>query len=465
MARDTPRLQGIRRDEGARPWNQWWQPTPAADHLRSIGEVSAPLAADYREGPLWHDGVVADESPGHLPPSAADVVVIGAGYCGAVAAAGLAERGREVVVVDAGGAGAGASSRNGGMVIPELKHGPAALARHRGDVGRAMITDVLDAYAYTRDLIRRDDIACDWMETGGLLLAHHRAQVAGLADAAKEWAELGEPARFLSRAELAAEIGSDVFAAGFLLGRTASIQPAKFHRALLGRAAAAGADIHHHTPATRVERRGSRFRVHTARGAIDAGDVLVAANAYVDGVSPPLRRRVLPIGSFIIATEPLPPDLARAVMPGGRMCFDTKHLLNYWRLSPDGRMVFGGRASLSHTTVTEARDVLHAQMLRIHPQLADVLITHAWGGNVAVTLDRLPHCGRIDGVAYATGCNGTGIALATWFGARAAAWMTGDDEPPAFAQTRFRPIPFRRARRAWLPAAGVVLRAADRLGR
>jgi glycine/D-amino acid oxidase-like deaminating enzyme len=250
-----------------------------------------------------------------------------------------------------------------------------------------------------------------------------------------------------------------------LFERTASIQPAKLHHALLERARAAGADVHHHTPATRIERRGSRFRVHTTRGAIDAGDVLVAANGYVDGVCPSLRRRVLPIGSFIIATERLPPELACAVMPGARMCFDTKHLVNYWRLSPDGRMVFGGRASLSHTTVEEARDVLHAQMLRVHPQLAGVSITHAWGGNVAVTLDRLPHCGRLDGVAYATGCNGTGIALATWFGCRAAAWMTGEAEPPAFAQATFRRIPFLQARRVWLPAAGIALRVADRLGR
>jgi glycine/D-amino acid oxidase-like deaminating enzyme len=433
--------------------------------LRSIGAVTAPLAPDFRAVPLWHDGVVAGDSVDHLPPAAADVVVVGAGYCGATAAAGLAARGRDVVVVDAGGPGAGASSRNGGMVIPELKYSPASLARRRGEVGRSMTADILDAYAFTRDLVADEGIACDWRETGGLLLAHHPEQVAGLRDSVEEWTDLGEPARFLSREDLASEIGSDVFAAGFLLERTASIHPAKLHRALLARATIAGVDVHHHTPATRVERRGAGFRVHTTRGAIDAGDVLVAANAYVDGAFPALRRRVLPIGSFIIATEPLPPDLARAVMPGGRMCFDTKHLLNYWRLSPDGRMVFGGRASLSRTTVEHAREVLYSQMVHVHPQLGDIPITHAWGGDVAVTLDRLPHCGRLDGIAYATGCNGTGIALATWFGARAAAWMTGEEAEPAFAQVPFRPIPFGQVRRAWLPAAGVVLRAADRLGR
>jgi glycine/D-amino acid oxidase-like deaminating enzyme len=127
-------------------------------------------------------------------------------------------------------------------------------------------------------------------------------------------------------------------------------------------------------------------------------------------------------------------------------------------------MVFGGRASLSRTSVAQARETLYAQMVDIHPQLRGVRLTHAWGGDVAVTRDRLPHCGRIDGVAYATGCNGTGVALATWFGTRAAAWMTGEEDPPAFAGLTFRPIPLRSLRRWWLPPAGRVLQFADRYG-
>jgi glycine/D-amino acid oxidase-like deaminating enzyme len=413
--------------------------------------------------------VVEDASgparPATLPPRAADVVVIGAGYCGATAAAGLARRGRSVVVVDADAPGGGASSRNGGMVIPELKHGPAALVREHGAVGQALVDQTLEAYAYLRDLVAGEGIDCAWRECGGLLLAHHPRQVGGLEAAAAEWSALGEALRVLDADELGREVGTDAYVAGLLQERTAAVQPATLQSALVARAVAAGAELHHRTRATRIERRDARYRVQTTRGAIDAGDVLVAANAYVDGAFPGLRRRVLPIGSFIIATEPLPAEVARAVMPGDRMCFDTKHLLNYWRLAPDRRMVFGGRASLSATTVAEARDVLHAGMVRIHPQLRDVPVTHAWGGNVAVTLDRLPHCGRLDGIAYATGCNGTGVALASWSGERAAAWMTGEEEPPAFADLTFRPIPFRRLRRWWLPPAGAVLRVADRYGR
>lgn len=437
--------------------------------MPNIRAVSAPLAAGYRERPLWHDGVIADADrppEAHpLPPARADVVIVGAGYCGVTAAAGLARRGRTVVVVDAADRGVGASTRNGGMVIPELKHGPDALSRRHGALGRALVQGVLDAYAFLRDLVVEEAIECHWRESGGLLLAHHPRHVPALRDATAEWSAWGEPVRILDRDALRAEVGSDAYYAGFLLEHTAAVQPAELHAALVARAVSAGVVVHHRTRVTRLERRLDRFRVQTTRGDIDAGDVLVATNAYVDGVLAPLQRRVLPIGSFIIATEPLPDDVARSVMPGNRMCFDTKHLLNYWRLSPDGRMVFGGRTSLSSSTVAEARDLLHAQMVRVHPQLAGVDLTHAWGGSVAVTLDRLPHCGRIDDVAYATGCNGTGVALATWFGERAAAWMTAEDNPPAFAELAFRPIPFRRLRRWWLPPAGRALQLADRYGR
>jgi glycine/D-amino acid oxidase-like deaminating enzyme len=197
--------------------------------------------------------------------------------------------------------------------------------------------------------------------------------------------------------------------------------------------------------------------------------VLVATNAYADDLVPELRRRVLPIGSFIIATEPLDEDLARSCIPRRRMVYDAKNFLFYWRLSPDDRMVFGGRTSLAPTTPAQARDVLYAEMVRVHPQLAGSRLEHSWGGNVAITFDRLPHCGRLplpDGgdVAYATGCNGTGIALATWFGAQAAAWLSGEEPPPAFAQLPFPPVPLHSWRNAYLPAVGWWFRAKDRLG-
>jgi glycine/D-amino acid oxidase-like deaminating enzyme len=147
------------------------------------------------------------------------------------------------------------------------------------------------------------------------------------------------------------------------------------------------------------------------------------------------------------------------------MVFDTRNLLAYWRLSPDRRMVFGGRTSLASMSVASARDHLFAEMVRIHPQLTGTKIEFAWGGYVAITFDRLPHFGRVNGVAYATGCNGTGIAVATWFGERAAAWLVGEEPPPAFAHLKFPTIPMHRLRSAYLPGVGWWMRTRDRRGK
>lgn len=429
----------------------------------------APLTPGYRETPLWHEAVarplVQDPGP---PPRDADVVVIGGGYCGLTAAAELARRGRHVVVLEAGELGeSGASTRNGGMVIPELKHGVRALTRRYGALGWELARSVFDACALVGRIIEREAIDCDFAPTGGLLLAHHTAQVESLRDAEREWVDdLCAGARFVPRQELREEIGSSEYVAGLVMDDVAAIQPAKYHAGLVRRAVASGAVLCDRTRADVLEPRShGGWRVATTRGVVHAGDVLVATNAYSDGLVPQLARRVLPIGSYIIATPPLDESLRRELIPNRRMVFDTRRLLAYWRYSPDGRMVFGGRTSLVPMTVARARDLLYQELIRIHPQLEGWPIDFAWGGSVAITRDRLPHFGRIDGVAYATGCNGTGIALATWFGERAACWLLGEEPPPAFAQLKFPTIPAHRLRSAYLPAAGAAMRALDRLGR
>jgi len=439
-----------------------------------VRDGSAPLAPGFRQEPLWHTGVdypAALHDPGPLPGSA-DVLVVGGGYCGVMAAAELATRGRAAVLVEADPIGVGASTRNGGMVIPELKHGPRWLAREHGALGGELVDAVFDAFDLVERVIGEWSIECDYERAGGLLLAHHERHVPGLEDAFEEWQELlGDEARFLTRAELGDEIGTSVYHAGLLVERTGGLQPAKYHAGLVRRALDVGASLHGRTRAASIERRRTGgYRVTTTRGVVDAGDVLVATNAYADALVPELRRRVLPIGSFIIATEPLADDVARSCIPHRRMVYDAKNFLFYWRLSPDNRMVFGGRTSLSPTTVTAARDVLYREMVRVHPQLAAVALDYAWGGNVAITLDRLPHCGRIPlpaggDVAFATGCNGTGVALATWFGHRAAAWLSGEVPPPPFAELRFPRIPMHAWRERYLPAVGWWFRAKDRVGR
>jgi glycine/D-amino acid oxidase-like deaminating enzyme len=431
-----------------------------------VASSVAPLAPGFVEGPLWHDGAEAPAATGGPLPATADVVIVGGGYCGLTAAWQFARRSRHAVVVEADDLRHGASTRNGGMVIPELKAGLHALEVRHGPLGRELIGAVFEAFDLVEELVADKTVDCDFARNGGLLLAHHPRLVAGLREEVHEWTDdLGVEAWFVPREELAAEIGTREYYGGLVVEKTGGLQPARYHAGLAASAVAAGAEVHDHTRALSIERSGNGFCVRTNQGTIEAGDVLVATNAYADGVLPKLRRRVLPIGSFIIATEVLDPMLAQQLSPRGRMFFDTKNFVYYWRITPDGRMAFGGRTSLAPTTVPKSRDILYREMVRIHPQLEGVPLEYSWGGNVAITFDRMPHAGRIDGVAFATGCNGTGVALATWFGMRMAAWMCGEDDAPVFSRLRFPSIPLYPLRAAYLPIVGQWFRAQDRWGR
>jgi gamma-glutamylputrescine oxidase len=427
---------------------------------------TALLSPSYRQAVLWQEQAGFPDLPATPLPRSADYVVVGAGYAGLSCARDLARAGRSVVVLDAHRAGWGASSRNGGMVIPELKAGPAALARAYGPLGRRMYDEVNQAFDHVEALIEAESIDCDYSRTGQLYLAHAERVVASLTAMAREHGdELGEPVRFVPRDQLGDEVGSTAYAAGVVIERTGGLHPARFHAGLYRLALAAGAALHPATAATTIERRGggrAGLRVVTARGAVDADTVVVCTNAYADGLLPELRRRVLPVGSYIIATEVLEPDLARSVSPGGRMLVDSKNFLFYWRLTPDRRVLFGGRRSLAPATIPQARDFLYGSMLRVHPQLAGTRIERAWGGSVAVTIDRMPHVGRLDGAWYVTGCNGSGVALNTWLGARMARHLLGEAALPSFAELPHRAIPLHRARAAYLPLVGLWFRWQDR---
>ena len=203
----------------------------------------------------------------------------------------------------------------------------------------------------------------------------------------------------------------------------------------------AGADLHDGVRATTIRRQADgRFVVETNRGAILAKEVVVATNGYTDGVVPALRRRIIPIGSYIIATEPLPEELARTISPRGRAFFDTKNFLYYWHVSADRRMVFGGRASFLPTNVDRSAAILHEGLLEVHPQLAGYRVDYAWGGNVGFTFDRMPHVGRVDGITYAMGCCGTGVALMTALGTAVGEWL-GGGPAPALTRLKFPLVP------------------------
>jgi len=417
--------------------------------------------------PYWWDGVALPDPMGERPLPEADVAVVGGGYTGLGAALELARRGRSVVVLDSGGIARGASSRNGGMVHPGVKRDLATLLGEPG--GRRRFEDTVAAYDGLQALIEECAIDCDFAPTGHLELAHHPRQAEGLRRAAEAYASIGQAATFLSRDELPAEVGSERFCGGLAVERSGALHPAKLATGLAGATAAAGAALHPGMTVLGIERSGSRHRVRTTGGTIAADEVIVATNGTTDGALVPwLGRRVLGIGSFIIATEPIEADLAAAISPTGRMFFDTKNFLHYWRLSPDSRRVlFGGRTSFAPTTIEAARDQLYAALLHVHPQLAGVRVARAWGGQVALTADRMPHIGRhrATGVVYAMGYCGTGIAVSVHFGRALGRWLCGDGELPPFAEDRWRRVPAPGRARRLLPVAGWWYRALDVLGR
>jgi glycine/D-amino acid oxidase-like deaminating enzyme len=399
-------------------------------------------------------------------PAEADVVIVGAGYTGLMAALELSRRGRRVVVLERETVASGASSRNGGMVHPGGKH-PVHEVLAMPD-GKALWNVGVAAFEGVEALVRDLGIECGWCRTGHLELAHHPRAVDGLRRAARGYDAIGEEATFVARDALGDEIGATTYFGGLLVARSGSVHPARLASGLARAAVSAGACVCEQAPATAIERDGAAFLVRTPAGPVRAGDVVVATNGYTDGLVPWCRRRVLPIGSYIIATEPISPDLASDLSPRRRMFFDTKNFLWYWRLSPDGRRVlFGGRTSFAPTTVERARDALYRAMLRVHPQLKGVAVERAWGGTVALTYDRMPHLGRDPktGVVYAMGYCGTGVAMATHFGGLVGRWLAGDGELPPYAGRRWPRVPLPARVPQLLPVAGWWYQARDRVGR
>jgi glycine/D-amino acid oxidase-like deaminating enzyme len=429
--------------------------------------MGTTMNADFERRSLWQATMPAlPDRRGRALPDAADVVVIGGGYTGINAARELARRGVAVTLIEAETLGFGASTRNGGIVHAGFKWGPRELiARYGDETGRALYRETLDGYQTVKRLIAEETIDCDFREVGHLELAYAPGHVEELERAQRSLASMGVDATLLPRDRLREEIGSDAYFGALVVRESALLHPGRYFAGLAASADRAGADLHEGVRAEAIRRRADgRFMVETERGTILARDVFVATNGYTDGVVPALRRRIIPIGSYIIASEPLPEALASELSPKGRSFFDTKNFLYYWHISTDRRMVFGGRVSFMPTSIEQTAARLHDSLLEVHPQLAGYRIDHAWGGNVGFTFDRMPHVGRTsDGVAYAMGCCGTGVALMTHLGTRAGEWLAGG-EPLVLSRLTFPLVPAPYEGRPWfLPLVGEWFRLQDRL--
>ncbi len=373
--------------------------------------------------------------------------------------------GRRVALVEAERIGWGASTRNGGFCHPGFKQPLTTLRRLHGvEAAETLYRETIAAFEHVERLCTTADRRRLRPQPATWCWRRRRRTPPGFEAAVEAMRGVGMAAHVVERSELRTEIGSDAYFGGLVVEQSAGLDPAKLTAGLADLAEAAGAALHEETRAIKVRPQADgRSVVETSRGAILAREVIVGTNGYTGGLTPSLRRRILAISSFIIVTEPLAPEVAAEISPRGRLFFDTKNYLFYWRLTPDNRMLFGGRASMWPTSVPRAASILQRAMVGIHPQLWQTPVEFAWGGRVAFTFDRMVHAGRADGVTYATGCCGSGVAVMPWLGMRVAEWV-GGGEPPAIASLSFPLVPAPYEGRAWfLPLAGEYWKAKDRL--
>lgn len=378
--------------------------------------------------PYWWDDVprpVFDET--ELPVSV-DVAVVGAGYTGLNAALQTARGGRSTLVLDAELAGWGCSTRNGGQVSTSIKPSFDLLARRHGEkLAFEILHEGKRSLAWIADFIRSEGIDCDFAAVGRFHAAHNPAQYEALAARlANQPKGLEVPAHMVPRAEQHSELGSDAYYGGAVYAEHCSVHPARYHQGLLTRAMAAGAQVQARCPVSGIERLGEKFLLTTPRGQVLARDVVIATNGYTGGVTPWLQRRVIPIGSYMIATEPLAEGLMDRLIPRNRIVSDTRKVVYYYRSSPDRRRIlFGGRVSHQETDSCVSGPLLHADMVKVFPELAEVKISHSWSGFVAYTFDELMHVGQHEGLHYAMGYCGAGVGTSSYFGMRVGQQVLG----------------------------------------
>ena len=377
--------------------------------------------------PLWLENAAVPEPAEQVLPDRVDVLIVGAGYTGLSAARETAAAGRSTLVLDAGPMGTGCSSRNGGQVAYSIKPSFQSLSAKFGrEVAFGICREGLDAVAYLRSLAAQD-LDCDWRDSGCFFGAHTAKHFRDMVrDAENQPRGLEQRIVAVPKADQHGEIASDYYHGGCVYPDDASVDPTRLLLGLLRRARDCGALIVDRTPATAVSSTRDGFEVLSARGIVRARQVLLATNGYSGPLSPWHRRRVIPIGSYQIATEPLGADRVRSLIPHCRNIVDSRRVVVYFRPSADGeRIIFGGRAALAEKDPLACVPRLRQMMARIFPQLKAVRVSHAWVGWVAYTFDTLPHLGKHDGIYYCMGYCGQGVPLAPYFGRRIGQQMLG----------------------------------------
>lgn len=419
----------------------------------------------------WHDTSIPFTG-GIVDPVSGDfeVAVIGAGFTGLNAARTLAQSGVKVALLEAEHVGYGASGRNGGHLNSGHFASFGAARQHLGeDRARRLWRAYDDSIDMIERIIEEEKIACDFRRGGKLKLASKLSHVGKLQAMSEEIRREVDPsAEWLTREDLRKEVVSDAFHGGILYPKSAMMHMGRYANGMAQAARRHGAAIWERNPVTAREHVPNGWRLITPTGSLTARQVILATDAYTPSAFNYFRRRLMPIASFIIATRPLTPREVAATVPGHRNFTNSLNISNYFRLTPDNRMLFGGRARFSavsnQKTDVSSGQLLRQQMVGMFPQLADVAIDYCWGGLVGCTQDRYPRAGNAEGVIYSMGYSGHGAQLSTFMGGALANMAMGRKDANPLDGFAWPAVPMHTGNPWFLPVVGAYYRMKDLVG-
>ena len=424
------------------------------------------FSPDYQEASFWLENPDLEVHQEGQPPTETDLLVIGSGYTGLNAAIQAARSGIETLVIDEGELGSGCSTKNGGQISTSIKPSLSSLTKKYGfEKASAIRSEGLNALNWIDDFVQTENLDCDFDRCGRFHGAHTAKHFKQMRQSIGDLEQENISAYAISKENVHSELGTDFYHGGLVYPDNASLHPAKYHRELIRLAIASGCTLISQCRATKISQSNQQFVVTTSKGKILADKLAIATNGYTSTLTPWLRRRIIPIGSYIIATQTLDPDLMNELFPTNRMITDSRKVVYYYRPSPDRtRILFGGRVSAQETDPSVSGPKLRDDLVRLFPQLSKTQISHSWTGTVAYSFDELAHTGKQDNMHYSMSYCGSGVSMASYLGMKMGRKISKtEDSDTAFDDLSY-PSRFYYTGRPWfLPIAVEWYRFTDRL--
>lgn len=420
--------------------------------------------------PYWLDTAEPSGDYRRTPvPEEVDVAIVGAGFTGLSAALEFAKQGATAVVLERHTVGWGASGRNGGMATTGLAISfSTAVKRYGAPRAVEMFREYNDAIDTIEKLVHDNGIDCHFRRHGKLSLAFHPSHYEGMLRSQEQLATLADyHVTTIPKSEIHSEIGSDFYHGAMVDPLGAGMHVGKFVHGLAAAVTGTGAVICENAAVTELQKvAGTVHDVHTTRGIVRAKQVLVATSGYTGAVTPWLQRRVIPVGSFIIVTEPLPDDVVDRILPNRRQASDSKMLTYYFRITPDNRLLFGGRARFALSNPesdVKSGTILRAAMIELFPYLSNAKVDYTWGGLVDLSMDQMVHAGVHDGVFYSLCYSGHGVQMAAHMGKNMVRYMGGDKTANVWEDLKNPPVPGHFGPPWFLPIIGGAAKVIDRI--